>query len=748
MEKPTAEYAPIAKIAVPSSPLRSALDYLNPGLSLRPGQRVQVSFRNKRVNGIVVGCSQQTAVPRSKLKSIQQVLDNQPAINDDILKLLTWAASYYHHAIGEVFAMALPASMRKGADKPLANQYCWQASDAGKQVSQSQLKRSPRQAELLAWLVQQDVPISESALREQFSNWRDPMRRLIAKGFAEKKALSVSDAAPKETPRNNVTEQEPNRFRITLNAEQQTAAATILEQSYEFHSYLLEGVTGSGKTEVYLALIDKVAAQGRQALVLVPEISLTPQLTQRFQAGLHHVVDVLHSGLTDKKRLQVWQRARDGRVQVVIGTRSAITTPFPNLGLIIVDEEHDSSFKQQEGFRYSARDLAVMRAHILNIPVVLGSATPSFETLHNVSQGRYQHIRLQQRYGKARPPTLKVVDLRSQPMTEGLSLELREQMKQHLARGNQVLLFINRRGYAPTLLCHDCGWIARCQRCDSHMTLHHTNNKLRCHHCGAERRAEEVCPSCQSGALIPVGEGTERVEKVLQQQFPGIGIIRIDRDTTRRKGSLESLLQDVHAGEARILVGTQMLAKGHHFPDVTLVGILNIDQGLFSVDFHALEKAAQLIVQVAGRAGREEKPGTVMLQTHYPDHPLLQILLTAGYPEFARQAMMEREQANLPPYSFMALLRAESVDAGQPMAFLKEAKDVVLNYGLNGVELWGPLPSPMEKRAGRYRAQLFVQSSERAALHRLLTPWIEALEQSRLGRKVRWSIDVDPVDVY
>ncbi|MGD8568236.1 MAG: primosomal protein N' [Gammaproteobacteria bacterium] len=748
MEKPTSEHAPIAKVAVLSSPLRSVLDYLNPGLALLPGQRVQVSFRNKRVYGVVVGCSQQTAVSRSKLKSIAQVLDNQPVINDDILKLLTWAASYYHHAIGEVFGMALPAAMRKGADKSPANQYCWQLSKKGKQVSQDQLKRSPRQAELLAWLVQQDGPVFESALNEQFSNWRDPMRRLIAKGFAEKQPLSVSDAASKQTPRGDVIEQGINSSRITLNEEQKTAAATILEQSYEFYGYLLDGVTGSGKTEVYLALIDKVVTQGRQALVLVPEISLTPQLTQRFQAGLHHGVDVLHSGLTDKQRLQVWQRARDGRVQVVIGTRSAITTPFPNLGLIIVDEEHDSSFKQQEGFRYSARDLAVMRAHILDIPVVLGSATPSFETLHNVNQGRYQHTRLQQRFGQARPPTLKVVDLRSQPMTEGLSLELREQMKQHLTRGNQVLLFINRRGFAPTLLCHDCGWIARCQRCDSHMTLHQASLKLRCHHCGAERRADPVCPSCQSSALIPVGEGTERVEKVLRQQFPDTGIIRIDRDTTRRKGSLESLLKDVHRGEARILVGTQMLAKGHHFPNVTLVGILNIDQGLFSVDFHALEKTAQLIVQVAGRAGREEKPGTVMLQTHYPDHPLLQTLLTAGYPEFARQAMAEREQANLPPYTFMALLRAESVDAGQSLAFLKEAKDIALEYGLNGVELWGPLPSPMEKRAGRYRAQLFVQSPDRAMLHRLLTPWIDTLEQSRLGRKVRWSIDVDPVDVY
>jgi primosomal protein N' (replication factor Y) len=321
-------------------------------------------------------------------------------------------------------------------------------------------------------------------------------------------------------------------------------------------------------------------------------------------------------------------------------------------------------------------------------------------------------------------------------------------MKQHLSKGNQVLLFINRRGFAPTLLCHDCGWIARCQRCDSHMTYHHGKQKLRCHHCGAERRAEQSCPDCSGSSLIPVGEGTERVEQALKKQLPDVGVIRIDRDTTRRKGSLESLLQEVHQGGAKILIGTQMLAKGHHFPDVTLVGILNIDQGLFSVDFRALEKTAQLIVQVSGRAGREEKPGEVMLQTHYPDHPLLQTLLESGYAEFAQQALKEREQTCLPPYSYMSLLRAEAVDAGQPMEFLREAKNLAQEYAVQGIELLGPMPSAMEKRAGRYRAQLIVQASQRSSLHKLLSPWVLALEKSKLGRKVRWSIDVDPVDVY
>lgn len=722
-------------------PTREAFDYLpNPQCaSIEPaiGMRFLVPFGRRKLVGVLLETADHSSLPANKLKKVDTLLDKEPVLSAATLDVLKRASLYYHYPVGEVVMNALPTLLRTPHAIEAKKKILWHLTDAGRGVAEVVLMRAPRQRELLTLLASHPEGLVLAG------GWRDTVKRLQAKGWVDFRyqmvpRLDTDTAVP-------CTKQS---VPISLNKDQRCATQGIVAAFGGFDVFLLDGITGSGKTEVYLDAIEAVVGRQQQALVLVPEINLTPQLTQRFQARFDEPIAVLHSQLTDKQRLDAWLAARDGEVNIVIGTRSAVSAQFPNLGLIIVDEEHDSSFKQQEGFRYSARDLAVMRGQTLNIPVVLGSATPSFETLYNVQQKRYRHLQLRSRYGASKLPAFKVVDLRSQPMTEGLSLELREQMKQHLAHGNQVLLFINRRGFAPTLLCHDCGWIARCQRCDSHMTLHQASNKLRCHHCGAERRAEPVCPSCQSSALIPVGEGTERVEKVLQQQFPGTGIVRIDRDTTRRKGSLESLLKDVHGGEARILVGTQMLAKGHHFPNVTLVGILNIDQGLFSVDFRALEKTAQLIVQVAGRAGREEKPGTVMLQTHYPDHPLLQTLLTAGYPEFARQAMTEREQANLPPYTFMALLRAESVNAEQPMAFLKEAKDIALGYGVEGVELWGPLPSPMEKRAGRYRAQLFIQSAERAVLHRLLTPWIDTLEQSRLGRKVRWSIDVDPVDVY
>ncbi|WP_455207291.1 primosomal protein N' [Kaarinaea lacus] len=738
------------KVAIPSSPLRSSLDYLPPTPmnktalgNLLPGCRVLVPFRQQSVCGIVVGITSSTSVPRHKLKRIRQVLDENPIISEEIRRLLVWAADYYQNAIGEVFGIALPTALRQGHKTTLQQEtIAWQVTEAGGQIKTDELRRAPKQQELLVYIAGCGGPIDEQHLNQKFAHWREPMRRLLEKGWVNRTEIIAPLAVKAEAPESNVT------VDAHLNAEQQQAVDAVLESQQIFQPFLLEGVTGSGKTEVYLKLIESLATRGKHTLVLVPEINLTPQMIGRFKSRLNLVIEVLHSALTDKQRLDAWLQAQQGEIDVVIGTRSAITTPFPNLGLIIVDEEHDSSFKQQEGFRYSARDMAVMRAQILKIPVVLGSATPSFESLHNVNLGRYQRLTLEQRYGNAKPPRMQLVDLRSQPLFDGLSRQLLDAMKQHLGRGNQVLLFINRRGFAPTLLCHDCGWIARCQRCDSHMTYHHAKNKLRCHHCGAERRAEQRCPDCSGASLIPVGEGTERVEQALQKQLPGFDVIRIDRDTTRRKGSLESLLQEVHQGDAKILLGTQMLAKGHHFPDVTLVGILNVDQGLFSVDFRALERTAQLIVQVAGRAGRAEKPGEVMLQTHYPDHPLLQTLLQFGYAQFAQQALLEREQAGLPPFSYMALLRAEAVIASQPLEFLQEAKMLAQELIVQGIELLGPLPSPMEKRAGRYRAQLFIQSGNRAALHKLLHPWVLALEQSKLGRKVRWSIDVDPLDVY
>ena len=514
-----------------------------------------------------------------------------------------------------------------------------------------------------------------------------------------------------------------------------------------FQVFLLEGVTGSGKTEVYLRLIEAVLAQGRQALVLTPEIGLTPQLLARFQERLPGPLAVLHSGLSDRERLNAWLLARDGTAKVVVGTRSAIFAPLCAPGLLIVDEEHDTSYKQQDGFRYHARDLAVIRGQQLGIPVVLGSATPALESIQNARAGRYRLLSLPERVGGGTEPPILILDVRRQPMTEGLSQPLLERMRAHLDRNEQVLLFLNRRGFAPILLCHECGWLSQCRHCDARMTLHLRQRRLTCHHCGDSRPVDAVCPVCGSVDLRAVGHGTERLETALRPLFPGIGIARIDRDSTRRRGSLETLLADIHNGDRRILIGTQMLAKGHHFPDVTLVGIVDADQGLYGVDFRSSERMAQLILQVAGRAGRAEKPGIVIIQTHHPDHPLLRVLVAEGYPAFAAAALAERQEALLPPFAHQALLRAEAGNPERATAFLNAARALAEPIA-DGLELLGPAPAPMERRAGRYRAHLLIQATQRPALHRFLDRWTALLWAERGDRQVRWSLDVDPMELY
>ncbi len=730
------------RVAVPS-PLRRCFDYLPPASTdlhtLQPGMRLRVPFGRTTIVALLLAITDETEVPKSRLKRVSEVLDAAPLLPPSLLKLLMWASAYYQHPIGEVVSNALPSLLRQGAAPEVRGESVWQLTLAGCKLDVQTLRRAPRQVVLLQLLREApDDGLTAETIDAVQENWRAVMRKLVDKGWVvatEQPCLSsIATMEPTSAP--------------ALNPAQAKAVAAIGEQLGGFGVSLLDGVTGSGKTEVYLALIQRVLAQGEQVLVLVPEIGLTPQLVSRFQQRFDVPIAVLHSGLSERERLCAWVSAREGGAPIVIGTRSAVFTPFKKLGLIILDEEHDASFKQQEGFRYSARDVAVKRAHLESLPVVLGSATPSLETLHNAQQGRYSQCVLAERAGAARQPDIAVLDVRKQPMFDGLSTALVNTMRRHLENDGQVLVFLNRRGYAPTMLCHDCGWVAKCQRCDANMTLFNGNHRLRCHHCGCERRADPRCPECEGTELRPVGAGTERLEAALKQQFPNTGIVRIDRDTTRRKGAMQSLLDSVHDGSKRILVGTQMLAKGHHFPDVTLVGIVDVDQGLFSADFRATERMAQLLVQVAGRAGRAEKPGQVLIQTHHPDHPLLQTLLYEGYAAFAKAALEERRQARLAPHCHMALLRAEAVDSQLPLQFLEHARQLAQQFGANKVQLLGPIPAPMERRAGRTRAQLLLQANERADLHRLLEPWLQQLEADKLGRKVRWSIDVDPQEMF
>ena len=728
---------PIVKVAVPA-PIPTLFDYLPPppekDAKLQVGVRVKVPFGRGGRIGVVMGLEQASEVAPERLKPVMEILDHKPLFSRNDLDFLRWTAHYYHHPLGEVLATALPAMLRQGkAAKVRGLEQLRLTPLAGEDALPS---RAKRQLALLKLLQENDGVMTTAALSTLDWDWRAAARSLEKKRLLTVETLSPSPARPS-----------PGGFKP--NAAQRSAIEAIKAGLDDFSAFLLEGVTGSGKTEVYLGAAEAVLRRQRQLLVLLPEIALTPQLQARFHKRLGCPIGIYHSGLGDTERLNAWIGFKEGKLPILLGTRSAIFVPMARPGLIVVDEEHDPSFKQQEGLRFSARDLAVVRARMTGIPVILGSATPSLESLHNARRNRYLRLPLPERAGSANPPTVQRLDLRNQKLLAGLSPRARSEIEQALARQEQILIFLNRRGFAPILICHGCGWTADCPRCDARLVLHHFDGRLRCHHCGHETLPPSLCPGCgESKALIPLGQGTERIENELAQAFPQARVARIDRDTTRRKGSLQRILDQVRSGDTDILLGTQMLAKGHDFPNVTLVVILDADAGLYSTDFRAPERMAQLITQVAGRAGRGIKPGRVLIQTRHPDHPLLTILLDRGYRAFAEQALEERRQAELPPFSFQALLRAEALQPEPPCAFLQEAAHSAHALGLETVAVLGPVPAPMPKRAGHYRYQLLLQSRERASLHRLLARLLPDLRQLPRQRKIRWSLDVDPADLY
>jgi primosomal protein N' (replication factor Y) len=568
------------------------------------------------------------------------------------------------------------------------------------------------------------------------------MPKLLRNGaVARLRSMSYAVASP--SLRNPILESPP----FSLNEHQQQTLATI-DAHHGFKVFLLDGVTGSGKTEVYLNKISKVITNDQQALVLVPEIALTPQTVKRFQERFgEDTVVVWHSQLTDRERLQTWLMAKENLAKVIIGTRSAIFIPCANLGVIIVDEEHDSSFKQQSNLRYSARDIAIMRAKSEDMPVILGSATPSLESIFNAERGVYCHLHLPNRAGSAVLPTFKIIDLRCEEVTDGLSATLIAAMKNQLTLGNQVLVFLNRRGYAPVLLCKQCGWVANCNRCDAKMTLHNKPAYLQCHHCGVTRSVYQSCPTCNGKELINLGLGTERVEECLVKLFPTIDIVRIDRDTTRKKDSLVTLIDKINNNQSQILLGTQMLAKGHHFSKVAMVAIISADQNLLGIDFRATEKFAQLLMQVSGRAGREDIPGEVYIQTYNPENPLLVKLVNSGYQEFVTQVLQERKIATLPPFAYFGLLKAEAKDQQLVFDFLNECKQKISAVNFADVEILGPVAAQMQKKANYYRAQLLLSSKKRKQFHELLNNLVNELSQLKMSNGLRWFVDIDPIEV-
>ncbi len=737
----TSGHVRILRVAL-DTPLRRLFDYREPTADHRgpavPGMRVRVPFGRQRLVGVVVEIADQSEIAPEKLRHAIELLDPTPVFDASLLRLLAFAANYYHHPVGEVLAAALPKLAREGASA-IETEERWFTTAAGAAALASDaLRRAPKQRALLTTLGTTGCGASE--LDANFGTWRATMRELAARGYVASAETPAAHTALLTPAIGTLRETPP-----AASDEQAAAIAAIESALGGFTPFLLHGITGSGKTEVYLRTVATVLERGGAALVLVPEIGLTPQLVSRFAARFDTRLAVIHSGLTDGERLAAWRAALRGDARIVIGTRSAVFAPLPNLALVIVDEEHDASFKQQDSaFRYSARDLAIVRASQLGVPIVLGSATPSLETLHNAATRDFRELLLPRRAGQALPPRAATIDLRQHAVHQGLATPSVDAIRRHLGDGGQVLVFINRRGYAPTLACTACGWSAPCRNCDAKLTVHLGANQLRCHHCGASQPLPASCPQC-GYAVKPVGQGTERVEATLAELFPDAPIARLDRDMARKRGDVESVVSRVASGKARILVGTQMVTKGHDFPELSLVVVLNADQGLFSTDFRAPERLAQTIIQVAGRAGRATRAGEVLIQTEYPEHPLLVSLLTESYAGFAARALDERRAARWPPFSRIAALRASALELAEATKFLRRARTAARTP--RGVKLLGPAPAAMAKRAARYHAQLLLESHDRRALHGFIDAWLPAIEALDVPRSVRWLLDVDPLEL-
>ena len=743
---------PLIQVALPT-PLRRLFDYWPVAGEPLPvaGVRVKVPFGHRQMIGLVMGITETSELPANRIKAALTYLDTKALFSKPHLDFISWIASYYHQPLGEVVSTALPALLRQGQALHPPQEPRWQLTELGRTTSIEVLKRAPRQAALIRTLQTTGLPKTQKSLQSEgftlamLQGLESKKLIELQKLATQKKGVGLPQLAPVEHLPTSVLAEVP----LKLTSEQQAVVELLVSKVGAFSPALLQGVTGSGKTEVYLQLIQHLLEQGKQVLVLIPEIGLTPQTLKRFERRFNRRVVAMHSGMADKERLTAWRSALVGRASVVLGTRSAIFTPLPKLGLIIVDEEHDSSFKQQEGVRYQARDLAILRAKKENLPVLLGSATPSLESLAKAKEGAYLWLHLKQRPGAGvLVPEPKLLDIRNRHLVGGFSEPLLLAMDKHLKEENQVLVLLNRRGFAPVLMCTSCGWIAGCLHCDARMTWHREPPKLHCHHCDQQQPLPTNCPQCVEGELKPLGAGTERAEETLQARYPDIPVIRLDRDSVKNRNDLASKLEQIASQRPAILLGTQMLAKGHHFPDVTLATLLNADHGLYSSDPRAMERTAQLIIQVAGRAGREEKPGEVIIQTHHSDDPRLEKLCIGGYEALALDLLEERKKINWPPYAYLAMLRAEAPKTEQVEEFMRLLAEQANLLNQEGITLLGPVPAPMERRQGRYHMQLLLHANKRAPLHRLAANLLLWLETSPEARRVRWSLDVDPEDLF
>ncbi len=722
----------IFHVALPI-PVHNYFDYLvkEESYEYQKGIRVKVPFGSQTLIGIVVEISTQTInTDKTKLKYIESVLDITPIISKDLFSLVTWISAYYHHPLGDCFQAVIPKRLRKGDSSELNQIPYWQLC-----INSSESNLGKKQVQIIELLSRNNGELSQQQIYKKIGSCKSSLLSLEKKNQI------------KHLNKTQLPEKVAKTTSCSLNTEQKICVESVLKQQNTFNAFLLDGITGSGKTEVYIELVRTLIEQQKQTLILIPEIGLTTQFVDRFKQRLAATIVSLNSSISDGDRKQGWLLAQQGIADVIIGTRSSVFTPLPNLGLVIIDEEHDSSYKQQDGLRYHARNVALIRAQRAEIPILLGSATPSLESLYQVKQGKYQLLTLRTRATGAQLPKIKVVDSAGPKADSAISSELYHGIKEQLSLGNQVLLFINRRGFAPVLMCHECNWQATCPQCDAKMIVHQSRYSLCCHHCGMIQRLPKQCPKCQHEELNTYGAGTEQIEQRLQHFFPDTPVIRVDRDSTQRVNAFSDLITDINQGEARILVGTQMLAKGHDFHNVTLVGVLDADQGLFSADFRATELLAQLIIQVTGRAGRGNKSGQVIIQTSQPQHEFWADLIQHGYRYTADKILNEREGMAMPPFGSLCVLRAEDRDESLAMTLLSEIRAQLEQVEQNEVIIMGPVPALMEKKAGRYRAQLLLSSQNRKRLHQLLDTVMSSISSLKLTRKVRWSIDIDPVDL-
>lgn len=736
MQSPGTEPSGIVRVAVPIRHW-SQFDYLcDPAAEV--GSRVIVPFGRRKMLGVVTEQLETTDIETDRLRSVETILDATPAIPARLMHTLKWAAQYYQQPIGEVLSGALPKAVRRG--RPLQPKFAvaYRLTEAGMSAQADDLARAPVQQRVFQLLKREARPLGPEAFDGAGRSWRAALNALQAKGLVSAAARIADNAAG------------PSNLIYDLTPEQASAYRRILKSLDQYRCFLIQGVTGSGKTEVYLHVILEVLKNGGQALILVPEIGLSPQLEQRVENALGASVSSYHSGLTEAQRHKTWWLALSGIAKVVIGTRSAVFLPFQNLRIIVIDEEHDSSFKQQERVRYHARSIALHRAVTEQIPALLGTATPSLESVHAARAGRAETLLLSERATRVEMPAVKMIDLSRVYVQDGLSIPLLEEIRDRIAAGEQSLIFINRRGFAPVVVCLACQWTAQCANCDSRLIYHQSDQRLHCHLCFRHYEVISQCPRCLTGTVQLLGAGTQRVEQVLQSSIPGARVIRIDRDTTRSYTEFEQKLTRVQNGEVDILVGTQMLSKGHHFPNVTLVGVLNVDQGFYSMDFRAMEHLVQQVLQVAGRSGRAEKPGEVYIQTMHPESEYFDCIRHHDYLGFADLELKEREAAAQPPFAHYALLRANSLEVGEEIKYLRGARETALElqrkHNSSAIRVFDIVQSPIQKISNRFRAQLLVGSARPRPLAQFLQAWVPRLEKVPKKGKLRWSLDVDPID--